>query len=197
MKAVAAALESMEKPPFTIGQIPPTAGLVNQFFNDSTGQGDHGEIDTRGPWNEGGQWEFVEAPAFQEMRSTETDGPPIHAESSESTDMEAIQELLVDQLHDILHAEKQVLKALPKMIKAAHSVQLQQLFETHLQESEAQVERVNECFGLLDVQSRAKPCKGMMGIVEEGEEVMAEGKKKEDAAADLALIGAAQKVEHY
>jgi Mn-containing catalase len=83
------------------------------------------------------------------------------------------------------------------MIKAAHSMQLQQLLETHLQETEAQVERVTECFGLLDIQARAKPCKGMMGIVEEGEEVMAEGKKKEDAAADLALIGAAQKVEHY
>jgi Mn-containing catalase len=74
---------------------------------------------------------------------------------------------------------------------------LQQLFETHLQETEAQVERVNECFGLLDVQSRAKPCKGMMGIVEEGEEVMAEGKKRRTPAADLALNGTAQKVEHY
>jgi Mn-containing catalase len=68
------------------------------------------------------------------------------------------------------------------------------LFETHLQETEAQVERVNECFAFLDIQPRAKPCKGMMGIVEE---VMAEGKKKDEAAADLALIGAAQKVEHY
>jgi Mn-containing catalase len=108
-----------------------------------------------------------------------------------------IQELLVDQLRDLLHAEKQVLKALPKMVKAAHSAQLRQLFETHLQETEAQVERLDECFGLLDVQARAKPCKGMMGLVEEGEEVMAEGKKKDETAADLALIGAAQKVEHY
>jgi ferritin-like metal-binding protein YciE len=83
------------------------------------------------------------------------------------------------------------------MVKAAHSQQLQQLFETHLEETEAQIERLEECFGILDIQPRAKACKGMMGIVEEGEEVMAEGKKKDETAADLALIGAAQKVEHY
>ena len=131
------------------------------------------------------------------MRQTLTDSPSIHAESSEPRDVEVIQELLVDQLRDILHAEKQVLKALPKMVKAAHSQQLQQLFEMHLEETEAQIERLNEFFSLLDVQPRAKACKGMMGIVEEGDEVMAEGKKKDETAADLALIAAAQKVEHY
>jgi Mn-containing catalase len=97
---------------------------------------------------------------------------------------------------DLLHPEKQVLKALPKMVKSAHSAQLQQVPGVHLQETEVQIERINECFGLLDVQPRAKPCKGTIGIIEEGEEVMAEGKKKDEAAADLALIGAAQKVEH-
>ncbi len=56
---------------------------------------------------------------------------------------------------------------------------------------------MNECFGILGTAARAKPCKGMMGLVEEGEEVIAESKKKDDAAADLALIGAAQRVEHY
>jgi Mn-containing catalase len=134
---------------------------------------------------------------FQDIRETVTDGPPIHAESSEPADGELIQELLVDQLRDILHAEKQVAKALPKMVKAAHSAQLQQLLDTHLQETDAQIDRLNECFELLGLQPRPKPCKGMMGIVEEGEEVMEEGKKKKEAAADLALIGAAQKVEHY
>jgi Mn-containing catalase len=69
MKAFAAALESMGKPAFSIGRIPPTPELVNQYFNDSTGVGDRGEPDTRGPWNEGGEWEFVEAPAFQELQS--------------------------------------------------------------------------------------------------------------------------------
>ena len=69
MKAFTAALESMGKPPFSIGRIPPTPELVTQYFNDSTGVGDHGEPDVRGPWNEGGDWEFVVAPAFQELES--------------------------------------------------------------------------------------------------------------------------------
>src|SRR6202042_3020328 len=66
MKAFTAALESMGKPAFSIGRIPPTPGLVDQFFNDSTGTGDCGEPDVRGPWNEGGDWELVTAPAFKE-----------------------------------------------------------------------------------------------------------------------------------
>jgi Mn-containing catalase len=197
MKAFTAALESMAKPPFSVGRLAPTAGLVDQFFNDSTGQGDDGEIDARGPWNEGGDWEFIEAPAFQDVRQTMPESPPIHAELSDLADPEPIQELLVDQLRDILHGEKQLLKALPKMAKAARSAQLQRLLETHLQETEQQVERLNGCFGILGIAARAKPCKGMMGIVEEGDEVMAEAKKKDDASADLALIGAAQRVEHY
>jgi manganese catalase len=197
MKAFAAALESMQKPPFTVGRIAPTAGLVDQFFNDSTGQGDHGEIDARGPWNEGDSWEFVEAPAFQDIKDSLGETPPIHAESSDLVDVEPIQELLVDQLRDILHAEKQLVKAIPKMAKAARSTQLQRLFELHLDETESQVERLNECLGLLGSSARAKPCKGMMGIVEEGQEVIDESKNKDDAAADLALIGAAQRVEHY
>src|SRR6195256_3093016 len=65
MKAFALALESMGKPAFSIGRIAPTPGLVDQFFNDSTGEGENGEIDARGPWNEGGDWIRVEAPAFQ------------------------------------------------------------------------------------------------------------------------------------
>jgi Mn-containing catalase len=199
MRMFALALESIGKPPFVIGKIAPTKGLVDQIFNDSTGQGDHGEIDARGPWNEGEPWQFVESPAIQAMRSEENGGDavPIHAESSELAENEAIQELLVDQLRDILHAEKQLVKALPKMVKAARSSQLQRLFEQHLQETEQQVTRLDKCLSLLGSAARAKPCKGMMGIIEEGEEVIAESKDKEDAAADLALIGAAQRVEHY
>jgi len=71
MKAFAAALDSMGKPAFSIGRIPPTPGLVDQFFNDSTGIGDRGEPDARGPWNEGGDWELVSAPAFKEFESQE------------------------------------------------------------------------------------------------------------------------------
>jgi len=69
LKAFTAALESMGKPMFSIGSIPPTPGLVDQYFNDSTGTGDRGEPDARGPWNEGGDWQYVEAPAFQALAS--------------------------------------------------------------------------------------------------------------------------------
>src|SRR6195952_332390 len=195
MKAFAAALESMKKPAFSIGKIAPTPGLVNQFFNDSTGAGDEGEIDTRGPWNEGGDWEFVSSPALQQAGGDES--APIKTESSPPTAPDGIGELLLDELRDILHAEKQLTKALPKMAEAARFDQLRELFEQHLAETEAQVERINECFEMLGKTARAKPCKGMMGLVEEGQDVMAEGEDKEDAAADLALIGAAQRVEHY
>jgi Mn-containing catalase len=69
MKAFTAALESLGKPAFSIGRIPPTPGLVDQYFNDSTGTGDRGEPDARGPWNEGGEWEFVNSPAFARFQS--------------------------------------------------------------------------------------------------------------------------------
>lgn len=195
MKAFAAALESLSKPAFSIGRIAPTPGLVNQFFNDSTGTGDHGEIDTRGPWNEGGEWVFTESPALQS-------GEPgaaaaIVTESSPPVDEAGLTDLLLHELRDILHAEKQLTKALPKMAQAARFDQLRELFEQHLSETEAQIERLDECFELLGETARTKPCKGMMGLIEEGKEVMAEGEEKEDAAADLALISAAQRVEHY
>jgi len=69
MKAFAAALESMGKAPFSIGNIPPTEGLVDQYFDDSTGENEKGEQDFRGPWNQGDSWKFVEAPAFSRLRS--------------------------------------------------------------------------------------------------------------------------------
>ena len=71
MKAFTAALESLGKDRFSIGSIAPTAELVNQYFDDSTGLGDRGEPNARGPWNEGGDWELVEAPAFGEVKSDE------------------------------------------------------------------------------------------------------------------------------
>jgi Mn-containing catalase len=197
MRAFTIALETMGKPPFSIGRIAPTPKLVDQFFNDSTGEGDHGEVDTRGPWNQGEPWEFVQSPVLQNNGSAGADGSGIHGASSDLDDLEPIQELLVDQLRDILHAEKQLQKALPKMAQAARTAQLQNLLDLHLEETNAQVERLNEIFQVLGLPARAKPCKGMAGLVAEGEEVMAEGKKKDDAPADLALIGAAQRVEHY
>ena len=194
MKAFAAALDSMEKDRFSIGKIAPSVPLVNQYFNDSTGEGDRGEIDTTGPWNEGEDIELVEAPAFKGTNGT---SPQIKSEASDASDPEIIEELLVEQLRDLLHAEKQLVKALPKMAKAAKWPALAGLFQQHLQETEGQVERLTEALKLLDAPIRAKTCKGMMGLLEEGDGVIAEGRKKDDAGADLALIGAAQKVEHY
>src|SRR6201988_2985884 len=75
MKAFTTALESMDKAPFSIVEIPPTPGLVDQYFNDSTGEGDEGEIDARGPWNEGGDWQIVEVPELKEgVENMETQG---------------------------------------------------------------------------------------------------------------------------
>jgi Mn-containing catalase len=194
MKAFLLALESMGKPTLTIGRLAPTPGLVNQFFNDSTGTGDDGEVDARGPWNEGDGWVFTDSPALMKFDQSV---PSIVAESSPVDDGVGLQELLVDELRDLLHAEKQLTKALPQMAKAARFDRLRELFEIHLAETQEQIERINECFEMMGETARAKPCKGMQGLVEEGQEVMEEGGGKEDAAADLALIGAAQRVEHY
>jgi len=202
MKAFTAALESMNKPRFMIGKIPPTPGLVDQFFNTSTGHGEDGELDARGPWNQGEDLQFVEAPAFQalndaakESRAAE-DGVDDRTTSS-ADDPEMIEQLLVEQLRDLLNAEGQLVKALPKMVKAARTESLKFALEHHLEETKEQAERLKEVFGLVGTPVKGKPCKGMEGLIEEGQEVMEEGKELEDAAADLALIAAAQKVEHY
>jgi Mn-containing catalase len=201
MKAFTAALESMNKPRFMIGMIPPTPGLVDQFFNDSTGSGEDGEIDARGPWNEGGDWQRVEAPAFQALREgekPESRGGVIDDRSTSTAgEPEMVEVLLVENLRDLLHAEGQLVKALPKMVKAANAESLKFAFEQHLEETKLQVERLKEIFTLLGAAPKAKPCKGMEGLLEEGKEVMAEGEDMDPAAADLALIAAAQKVEHY
>ena len=124
-------------------------------------------------------------------------GEGIDAESSSPVNIEAIKELLIEQMQDILHAEKQLLKALPKMAKSARSANLETVLISHLKETEAQAKRLEECLKALGARPRAKPCRGMVGLIEEGDEVMAEGKEKDDAPADLALIGAALRVEHY
>ena len=109
----------------------------------------------------------------------------------------ALKDVLIDELRDMYSAENQLVKAIPKLAKGAKNPTLKQLFSAHLDETKGQVERLNESLQILGVPARAKPCKGMAGLVEEGEEVMSEGKDKNDAPADLALIGAAQRVEHY
>lgn len=108
-----------------------------------------------------------------------------------------LQQVLTNQLKDLLHAENQLVKALPKMAKAAKDEQLKSAFNDHLEQTKGHVERLKQAFELLQEAAKAKPCKGMAGLVEEGEETISEGKKDEDTAADLALIAAAQRVEHY
>jgi Mn-containing catalase len=200
MKAFAAALDSMKKGRFIIGEIPPTPGLVDQFFNDSTGAGEDGEVDARGPWNEGGDWTRVEAPAFADVRALDgaQTGERVDDRTTSTTPApEELEELLVDQLRDVLNAEQQLVKALPRMAEAANSEVLAYAFEHHLADTKAQVERLSDVFTLLGAQAESKPCKGMAGLIAEGEELMEEGDDKDELASDLALIGAAQKVEHY
>lgn len=108
-----------------------------------------------------------------------------------------LQQVLTDQLKDLLHAENQLVKALPKMAKAAHDEQLKTAFQDHLEQTKGHVERLKQAFEMLEETARAKTCKGMQGLVEEGSETIDEGKELDPVGADLALIAAAQRVEHY
>lgn len=104
-------------------------------------------------------------------------------------------DLLLDELRDLYHAEKQLLKALPKMAKAAKNAKLQEAFTHHREETQGQVERLEQVFDLLGKAARGKRCEAMAGLIEEGEEMMDEIQTPE--VLDAALITAAQKVEHY
>jgi ferritin-like metal-binding protein YciE len=109
--------------------------------------------------------------------------------------MNTLDELLVDELRDLLDAEKQLVKALPKMAKAASSQELKSAFQEHLEQTKGQVARLEQVFELIGQKARGKPCKAMQGLVAEGQETMQE--EGADEILDLALIGAAQRVEHY
>jgi ferritin-like metal-binding protein YciE len=100
-----------------------------------------------------------------------------------------------DELRDILSAEKQLLKALPKMVKQASSADLQAAFEKHLEETETQVERVEQALEETGKAARAKTCEAMEGLIKEAESMMEE--EATPAVMDAILIGCAQKVEHY
>ena len=108
---------------------------------------------------------------------------------------EGLRELYIDELKDLYYAENQLTKALPKMAKAASSKELRQGFEEHLEQTKGHVQRLEQIFQKLGESPKGKKCKGMEGLVEEGSEVMAED--FEESLMDAALIGAAQRVEHY
>ena len=109
--------------------------------------------------------------------------------------MANLESLLHDGLRDIYYAEKKIMKALPKMIRAAQSTDLQAAFDKHLTETEQQVERLQQVFELMGKRAQAKTCPAIDGILEEGEEVMET--YKGSPALDAALVAAAQAVEHY
>src|SRR5262249_48725579 len=108
--------------------------------------------------------------------------------------MSQLRELLVEELQDLLHAENQQVSALPKMAGAAKNAKLREALEKHLQQTEMHVERLNQAFELLGEDAEPKTCRAMVGLIEEGQEKIDEADEKEEAASDLALIAAAQKV---
>jgi ferritin-like metal-binding protein YciE len=108
---------------------------------------------------------------------------------------ESLHDAFEEELKDILSAEKQLLKALPKMAKAASNEDLAAGFEEHLEQTKGHVERLEKIFEMLDKTPRAKKCKAMAGLIEEGSEILEEDMDPD--VMDAMLIAAAQKVEHY
>ncbi|KAA6464588.1 ferritin-like domain-containing protein [Acidobacteria bacterium AB60] len=106
-----------------------------------------------------------------------------------------MEKLFLNELKDLYSAEKQITRALPKMAKAATNEEVRTAFETHLKETEGQIERLDRVFEILGKPSSGKTCKGMQGVIEEGSETMQE--IEEGEIRDAAMIGAAQRVEHY
>ena len=107
----------------------------------------------------------------------------------------SLRELYIDELRDLYNAETQLTKALPKMAKNASNAELRQAFEEHLRQTSEHVSRLEQIFDMLEEKAAGKKCLGMEGLVKEGAETMQEDYK--DAVMDAAIIGAAQRVEHY
>jgi ferritin-like metal-binding protein YciE len=106
-----------------------------------------------------------------------------------------LEDLFHDTLKDIYYAERKILKALPKMQRAAQAAELKTAFEKHQQETESQIERLQQVFEIIGKRAQGKTCNAIEGIIAEGEEIMDEF--KDTAALDAGLISAAQAVEHY
>jgi ferritin-like metal-binding protein YciE len=108
-----------------------------------------------------------------------------------------IQQLLVEELQDLYHAEKQLTRALPKVAKAASDQELSGAIREHLEVTKGHVTRLEQIFESLDLKAKAKPCLGMKGIVEEGSETIEENKDEQEDVLDVAIAGGARRVEHY
>jgi len=109
--------------------------------------------------------------------------------------IDSLESLFQDELKDIYDAEKQITKALPKMMKKAGAEELKSAFEEHLQQTEQHIERLEQVFELLELPARGKKCVGMQNLIKEGQEMMAEA--EDEDTLDALMIAAAQKVEHY
>ena len=107
----------------------------------------------------------------------------------------SLKELFVEELKDIYDAENQIVKALPKMVKATSTPELRQAFSEHLEKTKGHVQRLEQVFSQLGEEPKAKKCDGIRGIIEEGEDVIREG--SEGPVRDAGLIAGAQRVEHY
>jgi ferritin-like metal-binding protein YciE len=118
-----------------------------------------------------------------------------HNKEKHMAKLSSLDDLLVHELQDIYNAEGQILKALPKMVKAATNPDLKAAFEEHRLQTEGQVRRLEQVFKLLGHPAKGKKCEGMAGLLEEGKKVMEQD--AEPSVLDAALIAAAQKVEHY
>jgi len=115
--------------------------------------------------------------------------------SKEKMKLDTLEKLYISELRDLYSAENQLLKALPKMAKAASSNELQNAFNDHLEQTKGHVERLERIFEQLDETPKGKTCYGMKGLIEEGSEIL--GEDGEDSVLDAGIIVAAQKVEHY
>ena len=109
--------------------------------------------------------------------------------------IDSLEMLLEEELKDLYSAEKQLLKALPKMVKKASSEELRTALEEHLEVTESQVERLERVFEEIGKPAKAKTCEAMKGLIEEAQDMLSED--MDDAVMDAAIIGCAQKVEHY
>lgn len=109
--------------------------------------------------------------------------------------VQTLESAFVEEIRDLYDAEKQLVRALPKMAKAANSEELRDAFREHLEVTKGQVQRLEQIFEMMGQRARSKPCKAMKGLIEEGQEIMEEDMQEQ--IGDLAMIGAAQKVEHY
>src|SRR6266851_7390551 len=141
------------------------------------------------------EWTAEWARAFSDGRWCRFRGQKGNSGLGGNMSNDGLKELYTDELKDLYNAENQLVKALPKMAKAATSEALRQGFEEHLEQTKEHVQRLERIFNALDESPKGKKCVGMEGLLKEGSEVMEED--FEDAVLDAALIGAAQRVEHY